>query len=180
MNREEWVILFRYIRSMYPQQRFDEYTPDAWYRVLSDYDAHAVEAAVTVCAGKKPFISPAEIIAAVRDASAERVGEFQYEPTDPDETPEQYIANYRQQLGEVVAGRRPPVLALPPGRSLGDVEDVVRKLPEDAEPARRPGPLGVECPRCRVPAGKNCRTTFRGRRMADVHPARLDASRSRT
>jgi hypothetical protein len=180
MNREEWVIAFRYIKAMYPQQRFDEYTPDAWYRVLGTYDGHAVEAAVVTCAAKKPFVSPAEIIAAIRDTSAERVGEFQYEPLDPDETPEQYIANYRRQLAEVVAGHRPPVLALPPGRSLGDVTDVVRKLPEGAEPLRRPGPLGLECPRCHSAAGKACRTTFRGRRMADVHPARLEASRSRT
>lgn len=176
MSQEEWVIVFRYVKAMYPQQRFDEYTPDAWYEVLGQYAPYAVRAAVAACAAKKPFVSPAEIIAEIRDHQAERMDEFVYEPADPDETPEQYLANRRRQIQAVAAGHRPPALALPPASPRVDLSQIGREIPPE-QPARRPGPLGVACPRCHSPIGKGCRTTHRGRHMADVHPARLDASR---
>ncbi len=181
MNEDdEWVAVYHYIQAMFPQQRFDEFTPDAWYEVLGEYDMYTVKAAVNVHAAKRPFISPAEIIAAIRDTSADRMDEFVYEPSSPDETPQQYLANRRRQLDAVRRGLRPAALALPPGRPLGDISAIGRQIPTEHQAVRRSGPLGIECPRCHSAAGKACRTTFRGRRMADVHPARLEASRSRT
>lgn len=177
MSQEEWTIVFRYVKAMFPQQRFDEFTPDAWYDVLGEYDPYAIKAAIAAHAAKKPFISPAEIIAAVSDASAERMDEFVYEPADPDETPAQYLANRRRQIQAVRLGQRPPVLALPSGRPLGDLSNVGRRVPEEQRAVRRPGPLGVECPRCQAPIGKGCRTTYMRRPMADVHPTRFEASR---
>ncbi|NUP24132.1 MAG: hypothetical protein HOZ81_50370 [Streptomyces sp.] len=174
---EEWVDVFRFIRAMFPQQRFDEFTPDAWFMVLGGYDAHAVTNAATTCAAKKPFISPAEIIAEIRDTAAARMDDFEYEPGDPDEPAHIYLARRRAQIQAVRDGRRPAALALPPANGRADLSQIGRQIPPEQQPVRRPGPLGVDCPRCHSPAGKGCRTTHRGRHMADVHPARLDASR---
>lgn len=176
MNEDpEWVAVFHYIQAMFPHQRFDEYTPDAWYEVLGEYDMYTVKAAVNVQATKKPFVSAAEIIAAIRDTSADRIGEFVYEPGDPDETPEQYLANLRRQLAQVAAGERPPVLALPPGRSLPDMAHVVRVIESQQPPVRRPGPLGVDCPNCKAPIGRPCKTAFAGRIRKTAHQVRRDA-----
>jgi hypothetical protein len=179
MNEDpEWVAVFHYIQAMFPQQRFDEFTPDAWYEVLGEYDMYTVKSAVNVHAAKRPFISPAEIIAAIRDTSADWMDEFVYEPADPDETAEQYLANRRRQIQAVRIGQRPPALALAAGRKFEDVEGIKHLgLMPSTEPARRPGPFGVACPRCQAPIGKGCRTTYMRRPMADVHPTRLEASR---
>jgi hypothetical protein len=176
MIQQEWVVLFRYVRAMFPQQRFDEYTADAWYDVLGKYDPYALKTAIAAHAAKKPFISPAEIIAAVSDASVERVGEFVYEPADPDETPEQYLANLRRQLAQVAAGERPPVLALPPGRPVEDLDSIGQVIPPEHVAVRRPGPLGVDCPNCKAPLGRPCKTAFSGRPRETAHQARRNAA----
>jgi hypothetical protein len=179
MNEDdEWVAVYHYIQAMFPQQRFDEFTPDAWYEVLGEYDMYTVKTAVNVHAAKRPFISPAEIIAAIRDTSAERMDEFVYEPSDPDETPEQYLANRRRQLDAVRRGQRPAVLALPPGRPLGDLGAIGRAIPAEHQPVRRPGPLGIDCPNCKAPIGRPCKTAFSGRPRTTAHQARRNASRS--
>ena len=36
MTPEEVVVLARYVRALCPQQKFDEYTPDAWHDLLGD------------------------------------------------------------------------------------------------------------------------------------------------
>lgn len=178
MIQQEWVILFRYIRAMYPQQKFDEYTPDAWYEVLGHYDAQAVRTAVAACAAKKPFVAPAEIIAAIDAGAADRMADFQYEPGDPDETPAQYLARRRQQIAAVTAGNRPAALpAL--GASPRPLELAsIGRLP--GAPVEQPAntPRSINCPRCGAKPGKPCKTTFRGKPMSDVHSSRVDAFRA--
>lgn len=179
MNHQEAVLLARYVRALCPQQKFDEYTADVWGDVFADYDFESCEQAVVALGQRQSFIAPAEIIAEVRDRRAERMDEFEYELGDPDETAAEYLARRRQQIAAVAAGHRPAALpALPSGNSRPDPEAIGRDIPDDEQPARRRGPLGVDCPRCHARIGQPCKTTFRGRRMADVHPARLDASRS--
>ncbi|MFE1321646.1 hypothetical protein [Kitasatospora phosalacinea] len=178
MIQQEWVVLFRYIRAMYPQQKFDEYTPDAWYEVLGRYDAQAVRAAVAACAAKKPFVAPAEIIAAITGTAADRMADFQYEPGDPDETADQYLARRRQQIAAVTAGRRPAALpAL--GASPRPLELAgIGRLPGAPIPQQANTPRSVRCPHCGAEPGKACKTSVLGRKMADVHPSRTAAYRA--
>jgi hypothetical protein len=178
MIEQEWIVLFRYVRAMFPQQKFDEYTPEAWYDVLGQYEAAHVRAGVARCAAEKPFVSPAEIVAAIRsaraDADRDLQGPGQYAEVpdaDPDDV-QAYLAALRGQRTRAANGQQltaRPVLALTAG--------VGHDIPEEHRPVRRPGPLGIECPRCQALIGRPCRTTFRGKPMADVHPARLEASR---
>ncbi|MGW4810508.1 zinc finger domain-containing protein [Kitasatospora cineracea] len=174
MIQQEWVVLFRYIRAMYPQQKFDEYTPDAWYEVLAGYDAQAVRTAVAACAAKKPFVAPAEIIAQIAANAANCMTDFQYEPGDPDETARQYLARRRQQIAAVTAGQRPAALpAL--GASPRPLELAsIGRLPGAPAPQPANTPRSIRCPRCGADPGKPCKTTFRGKPMVDVHPARHD------
>ena len=101
-------MLARYVRALCPQQKFDEYTADVWGDVLADYDFEACKKAAVDLGRKQTFIAPSEIIAEVQRGRTERLNDFQYEP-DPDETPEQYLANRRAQIAAVAAGHRAPL-----------------------------------------------------------------------
>lgn len=58
----------RYLRAIFPHQKIDEYTADAWHDVIRDLTLKdATDAAVAV-AKRQPFISPSEIIAETRRA----------------------------------------------------------------------------------------------------------------
>ena len=179
MTQQEWVILFRYVRAMFPQQKFDEYTPEAWYDVLGEYGGNETRAAIAACAAEKPFVSPAEIVAAIRnrrqDTDRDLQGPGQYAEipdADPDDV-QAYLAALRQQRTRAASGEQLTARSI-----LAITANVGREVPAEYVAVRRPGPLGVECPRCHAGPGKSCQTTFRGKRMADVHPARLDASRA--
>lgn len=116
MTPDETVILTRYLRALCPQQRFDEYTPDAWHDVLSPYDLGDARQAAAAVAGRQPFVSPAEIIAEVRRARAGRIrhvhgpGQAPEIPdADPDDVPA-YLAALRAQrtrAADPTARRRP-------------------------------------------------------------------------
>lgn len=63
MTPTETVAYVRYLKAVFPQQAFDEYTSDAWHDVIGHLDlADARHAAVSV-AWRQPFVSPSEIIA---------------------------------------------------------------------------------------------------------------------
>ncbi|MGK4583464.1 zinc finger domain-containing protein [Kitasatospora sp. HPMI-4] len=178
MIETEWVVLFRYVRAMFPQQRFDEYTPEAWYDVLGQYGAAETRAAIAACAAAKPFVSPAEIVAAIRqhradvDRDLHGAGQYAEIPdADPDDVPA-YLAALRTQRIRAAAGE--PLTYRP--RLAIAAAGVGRKVPTE-EPVRRSGPRSIRCPQCSAEPGKSCRTTVLGRRMADVHPSRLDAAK---
>ncbi|WP_431999284.1 zinc finger domain-containing protein [Streptomyces sioyaensis] len=182
MTPDQTVVLARYVRALCPQQRFDEYTPDAWHDVLGAYPLDEARAAAAHCASVRPFVSPSEIIAAIRQARSDRdrdlqgPGQYAEIPdADPDDV-HAYLAALRGQRTRAAAGQ--PLTARPIGELTAGV---TREIPS-ADPAvatvRRSGPLGIECPRCGAPIGKGCRSTYRKRRLADPHPARIDAARA--
>lgn len=151
----------------------------AWHTVLGDLDLEQARQAVADhYANSRDWIMPSDIRQRVRRARAELVKDFQYQPGSPDETAAEYLARRQQQLEAVADGRRPPVLpALPPGRPIGELAAVGRAIPAEPQPVRQPGPFGVACPICHAAVGRPCKTSVLGRRMADAHPSRLDASR---
>ncbi|MGW7334297.1 hypothetical protein ACWGIU_38030, partial [Streptomyces sp. NPDC054840] len=103
MTPDETVVLARYVRALCPQQKFDEYTPDAWHDVLGDYPLVAARRAAATVARRQPFISPAEIIEVIEQQRAENASDFQgpglpaeVPDADPDD-PVAYIAALRAQ-----------------------------------------------------------------------------------
>ncbi|MEU2514329.1 hypothetical protein [Streptomyces syringium] len=116
MTPDETVILTRYLRALCPQQRFDEYTPDAWHDLLAPYDLGDARQAAAVVASRQPFVSPAEIIAEVRRARAGRIRHVHgpgQAPEIPDADPDDvhaYLAALRAQrtrAADPTARRRP-------------------------------------------------------------------------
>ncbi|MEU1506473.1 hypothetical protein [Kitasatospora sp. NPDC005748] len=181
MNEDEAVILARYVRALCPQQKFDEYTPDAWYDLLQDYDLQACKQAAIELGRRQPFIAPAEIIEEVRHARAGRLDYFQYEP-DPNETSRQFTRNLRAQIADTLDGYRPPALthAGSPRPVLELTASVGHNVPEAWEPpaTRIRSALDIACPNpnCRAAVHKPCKTPS-GRRMAGYHGTRVDAAK---
>lgn len=65
MTSTEAAILCRYVAACCPQQKFDEYTPDAWFDLLGDLPFDMCKAAAREVAKRQPFVSPSEIRIAV-------------------------------------------------------------------------------------------------------------------
>jgi len=176
---DETVVLARYVRALCPQQKFDEYTPDAWHDVLADYRLSDARAAAATVARRQPFVSPAEIIDEIKRIRSDRASEFQgpglsaeVPDADPDDV-RGYLAALRAQRTRSADGMKPrPVAEL--------VKSVARALPAvgdiaaegETQDVRRPGPLGVDCPVCKAPIGRPCKTALRGKPSKTIHPAR--------
>lgn len=178
MNPDETVLLARYVRALCPQQKFDEYTPDAWHDVLGPYRLAEARVAAAAVARRQPFVSPAEIIAEIRQRRADSAADFvgpglpaAVPDADPDDV-QAYLAALRQQRTRAADGQqltRRPVAAL--------VAGVGRKVPtKDLPEVRRPGPLGMVCPQCDAPIGRPCRLPG-GAERGKPHPARRRVAR---
>jgi hypothetical protein len=173
MNPSETVMLARYVKALCPQQKFDEYTPDAWHDVLSDYALADARAAAAAVARKQPFVSPAEIIAGIRKQREDRAADFQgpglsaeIPDADPDDV-QAYLSalrGLRTRAADGLPTKRRPVAELLAG--------VGREVPGEVAEVKRPGPLGIECPNCGAAIGRPCRTP--GGKERAAHSARAD------
>lgn len=61
MKSTEAAMLCRYVAACCPQQKFDEYTPDAWFDLLGDLPFDLAKLAAAEVAKRQPFVSPSEI-----------------------------------------------------------------------------------------------------------------------
>lgn len=182
MTPDETVVLARYVRALCPQQKFDEYTPDAWHDVLGDYRLDAARAAAAAVAKQQPFVSPAEIIEEIRKQRDARADSFQgpglpaeVPDADPDDVPA-YLAALRAQRTRAAEGmelKRRPVAELIAG-VVNSLEMPGIEKPAEVVEVRRPGPLGVECPACSAAIGRPCRVEVSGKRreLRKPHAAR--------
>jgi hypothetical protein len=181
MNSQQAAVLCRYVRALCPQQKFDEYTPDAWHDVLRDYLLEEARTAAATIASRQPFVSPGEIATEIRRMHADRLGRHT-DPTptaDPDD-----VAAYQAELAAtrqaVATGQTPPSQAeLTAGPMHPDVAARLKTLGtyvprhvdealDDYRPvkaARRaaiengqPDALSVDCDWCQAPAGQPCRS----------------------
>lgn len=177
MNPKEAVALTRYVRALCPQQKFDEFTADAWGDVLAPYELDDCRAACVVLARKQPFISPAEIIEAIRGQREGNARDIQgpgLPAAIPDADPDDwraYIVALRAQRTRAADGEnmRPRPVA-----ELVERYQAERTVPTEDQPGR--GPLGVECPRCGVAPMRACQSSS-GRRLNVFHPSRIESGR---
>ena len=159
MNPNETVMLARYVKALCPQQKFDEYTPDAWHDVLGDFTLADARAAAAAVAKRQPFVSPAEIIGEIKRQRGDRADSFQgpglpaeIPDANPDNIPA-YLAALRAQRTRAADG-----IELKPRKMAELVAAVGREIPAEVAQVRRPGPLGAECPNCSAAIGRPCRT----------------------
>lgn len=178
MTPSETVVLARYVRALCPQQKFDEYTPDAWHDVLSEYQLADARAAAAAVAKRQPFISPAEIIDEIRQQRVDNVRDIQgagqaaeVPDADPDDVPA-YLAALRAQRTRAADG-----LELKPRPMKQLLAGVGNTVPTKDQPARTA--FDVPCPHCEAPALRACRSST-GRRLGVYHPSRQDAVHTNT
>lgn len=62
MIKKEAIALCRFVQACCPQQKFDEFTPDAWLDILEDLPYGLAKLAAKQVAKAQPFVSPAEIL----------------------------------------------------------------------------------------------------------------------
>jgi hypothetical protein len=125
VNDLEAVVITRYVRALCPQQKFDEYTADAWIDVLAPYTLDDCKRSAALIAGRQPFVAPAEIVAEVKKLRNARLEGFQYEPVDGDDNPKVYLENYRAQRELVANGLRAPSLAIPPSGDQRLINEII-------------------------------------------------------
>lgn len=178
MTPDETVMLARYVRALCPQQKFDEFTPDAWHDVLEDFSLLECRSAAAEMARRQPFVSPAEIIAVIRQRRGDNARDIQgpglpaaIPDADPDDV-EAYLAAVREQRTKAALG-----LDLKPRPVAELLAGVGRQVPdEDDEEASARGPMGVECPYCRAKPLRACQSPGK-RRLAAFHPGRIESAR---
>jgi hypothetical protein len=112
MNREQAIVLCRYVKACCPQQAIDEYTPDAWHDLIGDLRFEDCREAVKAIAGRQPFVAPSEIRDQVKKIREKRLHDFQYVPVPGDENTAVYLKNLREQRAAVADGLREPAPAL--------------------------------------------------------------------
>lgn len=109
MTSEEAVIIVAYVRACCPQQRMDEYTPDAWHDLLGDLALGDCRAAARAVAQRQPFVSPSEIREEVKRIREARLGPPGPglspipPPADPDDV-FGYMRALRAQQARIAAG----------------------------------------------------------------------------
>jgi len=180
MNEMEATDLTRYVRALCPQQKFDEFTGDAWFDVLSEFRFEDCKMAAAMCAKESPFVAPAEIVAQVRRIRSERLKDFVYEPGQ-DESWSESQERLRRQTAAVGDGFSPPEIEGRRGRPLLQLVAVgalATHLPPDVEavikPLRHPA-RDVRCPKesCGALEGRSCATADRRIMPGGVHPQRI-------
>ena len=123
MNNQEAVVLTRLVAAACPQQAIDEYTPDAWFDLLSDLSFEDCRAAVVTVGRSQAFIAPSEIRAEVRRIRNERVARALIPAPDPElaDDPAAYRAALAGSVRMAADGLLPPAepvaaIALPERR----------------------------------------------------------------
>ncbi|MFE0104533.1 hypothetical protein [Streptomyces sp. NPDC059009] len=175
MNPEEAVVLARYVRALCPQQRFDEYTPDAWHDLLAPFGLDEARQAAMRVARRQPFVSPAEIITAIRKQRADVARDVQgpglaaqVPDADPDDVTA-YLAAVRAQCTRAAAGSE----AAP--RPVNELTSAVGRPVPSGRPPPLQGPTSVACPHCGAGAMRVCRSPS-GRRLTGFHPSRIESA----
>ncbi|MFE7128918.1 hypothetical protein [Streptomyces sp. NPDC057617] len=189
MTEEEAIQIAEYVAAACPAQKFGEYTPDVWGEILKPYNPDEAREAVIAVARRQRFVSPAEIVTEIRERRAERIALANpvYDG-NPNETGAESGQSMRALIRAAADGQTPPQAIAASvghgrpeltsgtpttGRAAAVLASVGKALPRVREGVVNP--RAVPCRACQALPGTSC--TTRGRRRADVHPARLDDAR---
>lgn len=181
MTPDQTVLLARYVRALCPQQKFDEYTPDAWHDILFPFLLEEARTAAATIASRQPFVSPGEIATEIRRTRADRMARHT-DPTpraDPD-NPAAYQAELAASRLAVATGQQEPsqheltsgpmhpdvaarlkTLGSYVPRHIDEALDEFRPVKaarRAALTAGEPDALAVDCDWCQAPAGEPCRS----------------------
>lgn len=197
MNGEETENLLELLSAANVLNKLEELGPDVWEAALGDLDYTDCMQAAANLVRTHQWVKISDVRKAVREMRAARIKAAMpvYEPPQHDESGAEFVARYRGQLEAAGSGQAPPVvervvLGGPPHPSVAlAVANSFQRVPElepgseidedgnavDVSDVRRPGPLGVKCPKCSAAIGRPCRTP--GGKERAAHPVRSTASK---
>lgn len=126
MNRSESVALLRIVRAVCPQQKLDEFTPDAWSELLGDLRLEDCRLAVKALGQRQVFIAPAEIRTEVKRLRRDRLDRQPFPIPPPDLTPVETLAWQRDVTRAIADGtyRAPEVTGT---RPMPAIENTFRR-----------------------------------------------------
>lgn len=136
MDAREAVMLSAYVENACPQQKFNEFTGEAWGDLLADVRYVDALEAVKTLGKKQPFISPSEIIAEVRVVRSKRIADevvhSLHPPADLDpDDPKAYIAWLSGAIKALGDGEPPREFGELRERPLRAIEGAFRRVPRD-------------------------------------------------
>lgn len=73
MNRMEVVALGKWCQAAFPQQKWDQYTPDVWADLLEDYSAEDAKQAAKTLATRQPFIALSDLVGEIKSIRKARI-----------------------------------------------------------------------------------------------------------
>lgn len=123
MISTEAFALTRYVKALCPQQKFDDYTPDAWHDVLSGYTLEEARNAAAAVARRQPFVSPGEIATEIHK-NRRRLMELDAETEPPTTNPDDvtgYLAQMRRHRYSVATGQTPVTRAITAAVNTDDI-----------------------------------------------------------
>ncbi len=132
MNNAEATALCRLVQAYCPQQRIDEFTPDAWAEVLADVRFIDAKAALVAVVRRQPFVAPAEIIAEVRRIRDQRIAS--HGPPEPPPGLADDEVSYRRWLvqarRDIADGRTAVEVIELPARDMRTIEGTFQEVPD--------------------------------------------------
>ncbi|MFF4417506.1 hypothetical protein ACFYY8_33695 [Streptosporangium sp. NPDC001559] len=178
MTPTEAVRFVRHVGRLWPQQRLEDGTPDAWYAAaLKDINPDDAAEAVDRLVKLHPFTSLAEIVSEVRRIREERIARHPV-PTPPAELADNahaYKARLAASIERLANGAHIPRAAIATGTGAPPTPEYTQARGADRDPLRVAANQ-VPCPwqPCRAAVGQSC-VNAAGRRLpgAPAHEGRL-------
>lgn len=134
MNAAESMLITRFVKAACPQQKMDEYTIDAWFKLLKNLNYVDCEEAVENLGNTQAFIAPAEIRAEVTRIRGERIRRVPENIPALDANPEDvaaFLATLREARRRMGDGGDPDETPEYPARDVAKlIEGTVAKMPE--------------------------------------------------
>lgn len=179
MTPTEAVKFVKLVNALWPQQRLEDATPDAWYAAgLKDVDPQDAAEAAARLVKSKVFISLAEILSEVKALREQRLARVPVPPPAAELTNNQqaYKAALDQYIAEIADGRSVGQ-ALESGKGKSPTEAYVAARGEGPERQIRLAAQQVRCPRCSAAVGERCVNPL-GRPLGTqpAHEARMVAA----
>lgn len=131
MTGTEALMLVRLVRAMCPQQKLDEYTPDAWAMVLDDLRFEDCRQAIKNLGARQVFIAPSEIRTEVRRIRRDRLDRTLLPIPPFDLTPLQTLEWQRRVTRQIADGTYRPS-ELERSRPMPRIEHIFRTIEGDS------------------------------------------------
>lgn len=174
MTPVEAVLFVQHVGRLWPQQRMEDGTPDAWYAAgLKDIDPADAMAAANKLATEKVFISLAELLSEVKALRAQRIARTPLPAPDPElaDEPGPYKEAMQEALRKIAGGWSMPK-QLPANTEPSEAYNEARG--EDPHRDLRVVAIRVQCPHCHATAGDRCVNALnQPLGTAPAHDARL-------